>query len=172
MRTFHIDRGFSTILRLLGLLGVLVLHAAAAAGCTSPPSSEPVARVLGCTASQECPDGQTISCSSSGTVCTSGEDGDGLYVDCGSGPQYCPSPGGGGPGGGDCTCGATRYSVFVYDAHGSTCSEARSAARAQALAQGQCTYDACNESVATACELDPEGGYIGEAEYYYNCMSC
>lgn len=167
MDTFHVDSGRTSTRGRWRLLAVLVICAASATGCATSTEPEEVSSVQQalCSASQQCSNGQTISCSSSGTSCDSGQDEGGLYVDCGSGRQYCPSS----P---SCTCGTERYWVFVFDGHGSTCSQARSSARAKALAQTHCTYGACNQSVTTACELDPNGGFIGEAEYYYSCMSC
>ena len=168
MLTFHIEIGRAMVLRGRCLVVALALCAASAVtGCTTPALPEGVSSVQQalCSATQQCPNGQTLSCSSSGVNCNSGQDTTGLWVDCGSGRQYCPAPS-------SCTCGTEGYSVFVYDAHGSTCSSARSVARTRALAQTQCTYGACNQVVSTACELDPNGGYFGEAEYYYSCMSC
>jgi hypothetical protein len=156
----------SSLVRALGLgaFALAALSACQGEGEATPEAVGAVAQAL-CTATQQCPGGSQISCSSAGVACTANADANGLYVECDGARTYC------GPVAPACTCGATKHESA--SAWGATCGSAYNKAMQYALAHSDCPDRICGNSFAVK-ECNPvssnrDDGFEAEVVVVYTC---
>lgn len=160
-RTFSLARVLA-----LGVAGLTALVACQGEGPAAPEPVDALAQAL-CSVDQQCANGTQISCSSSGSACTSGADGGGLYVECDGTRTYC-SGGGGAPA---CVCGATKQASG--SGGGATCGAAYNQAKQHAIAHSACPTRICSSSFkvkeCSPVSSDRDDGFEADVIISYTC---